>query len=187
MQNQQPSMLGPVLIAGGVFGFLSGVPLVGAINCLCCALVIACGFVAAYLYSKPCKDANVRFTAGNGALVGLVSGLVHGVVASVVGGLFQLALGGAEWRQAISQMEQYGQMDPQVIDSISRFMESTGPFVLALIGLLVWFVVGAIFATLGGVIGGAVFKHEPPPPTPVYDSTPPPPVAPDNPPPPPGV
>lgn len=175
MQNQQPSMLGPVLIAGGAFGFLSGLPFVGALNCLCCALVVACGFVAAYLYSKPCKDAGVRFAAGNGALVGLVAGLVHGVVATVIGGIAQLASGGAEWQQAIDQIEQVGQMDPQAIETITRFMESTGPFVLALIGLLFWFVMGAIFATIGGAIGGAVFKHEPPPPQPVYDSTPPPP------------
>ncbi len=175
MQNQQPSMLVPVLIAGGVFGFLSGLPFVGALNCLCCALVVGCGFVAAYLYSKPCKDAEVRFAAGNGALVGLVAGLVHAVVATVIGGVAQLALGGAEWRQAIDQMEQVGSMDPQAIETITHFMESTGPFVLALIGLLCWFVLGAIFATIGGAIGGAVFKHEPPLPTQVYQPAPPPP------------
>jgi len=183
MQNQQPSMIGPALIGGGVFGFLSGVPFVGALNCLCCALVIAGGFVAAYLYSRPCKDAGVPFTAGNGALVGLVAGVVHAVVATVVSSLAQLALGGGDWQQMMDQFG--GQMDPEAMEQITRFMESTGPFVMVLIGLLLWLVLGAVFSTIGGAIGGAVFKQEPPaappamtPPPPYTEPPPPPPVGP---------
>lgn len=182
MQKQQPSMIGPALIGGGVFGFLSGVPLVGALNCMCCALVVAGGFVAAYLYSRPCKDAGVPFAAGNGALVGLIAGVIHAVVATVVSALAQLALGAGDWQQ---MMDQFGsQMDPAAMEQVSRFMESTGPVVMVLIGLLMWLLAGTVFSTIGGAIGGAVFKQEPPAappamiPPPCSDPPPPPPVGP---------
>jgi len=49
-------------------------------------------------------------------------------------------------------------MDPTVLDQVHRFMESTGPSVLALAGIFFSIVFGVIFATVGGLIGGAVFK-----------------------------
>lgn len=162
MNQQAPSMVTPALVAGAVFGVLSGIPLVGALNCLCCALVIGGGFFAAFLYSKQAREANVPFAPGNGAVVGLLSGVFHAIVATIVSAVFNLLFGLGDWTQAIDQMEEYGQMDPETIDQISRFMDSTGPVVMILIGFLVWLLLGAIFATIGGLIGGAVFKNEPP-------------------------
>jgi hypothetical protein len=54
-------------------------------------------------------------------------------------------------------------------------MESTGPTVLALAGIFFSIVFGVIFATLGGLIAGAVFKAPPAGVPTVYDPPPPPP------------
>ena len=100
-------------------------------------------------------------------------------------------LGLTDLNQIMEQMEQMGTMDPEAMEMANRFMESTGPATFALAGIFFSLLLGAIFGTLGGLIGGAVFKspplhaeevdvvrwssgQQPPPP----DGPPPPPVGP---------
>ena len=167
MNGQAPSMLKPALIAGAAFGVAGAIPVVNWINCACCALIIGCGFVAAFLYSQQCTAAGAGFTVGNGAVVGLASGLVYGIVTGVVSAVITTVFGVGDLDEIVEQIGSVGTMDPQVLDQINRFMESTGPVVLSLIGLFFSIIFGVIFATVGGLIGGAVFKSSAPPPTPV--------------------
>ena len=188
MNNQAPSMFKPALIAGLAFGIAGAIPIIELINCACCALIIACGFTAAYLYSRDMKATGLGFTAGNGAVVGLASGVIYGIVSGIVGTVIDTVFGLTDVDQIIEQMEQIGTMDPEAMEMVTRFMESTGPATFAVAGIFFSILFGAIFGTVGGLIGGAVFKSAPPQTT-VTESQqwtsgdqPPPP---DNPPPPP--
>jgi len=141
------------------------------------------------MYSRQCTAAGAGFTAGNGAVVGLASGLVYGIVTGIVSAVISSVFGVGDIDKIIDELDSVGTMDPQVLEQMNRFMESTGPSVLALIGLFFSIVFGVIFATIGGLIGGAVFKSSAPQPAPVdvsrwpaSDQQPP-----DQPPPPPPV
>jgi hypothetical protein len=172
--NQAPSMLKPALISGVAFGVAGAIPVINWINCACCALIVGCGFCAAFLYSKECRTAGFAFRPGNGATVGLVSGLVYGVVSGILGGLISATFGMGDWQEVIEQLEMSGaDIDPAVLDQVTNFMESSGGAMMILIGLFFALLFGAIFATIGGLIGGSVFKVEPQAPT--YDQAPPPP------------
>ncbi len=180
MQVEAPSMIRPALISGIAFGVAGAIPFVNLLNCACCALIIGCGFVAAYLQAQQCKTAGAPFLANHGAQVGLLSGLIYGVVTTAVSSLFNLVLGLGDWQDIVEQMEEIGTLDPEVMDQVARFMESTGPSVMVLFGLFMSLLFGAIFATVGGLIGGSVFKVEAPaePQYPGSDAPPPPPVQP---------
>jgi hypothetical protein len=172
--NQAPSMLKPALISGVAFGVAGSIPVINWINCACCALIIGCGFLAAFLYSKECRAAGVAFRPGNGATVGLVSGLIYGVIAGILGGLISATLGMGDWQEVIEQIEMSGaDIDPAVLEQVSNFMESSGGLMMILIGLFFALLFGAIFATIGGLIGGSVFKVEPQ--APAQEQAPPPP------------
>jgi len=189
MENQAPSMLKPALIAGAAFGIAGAIPVIEWINCACCALIIGCGFTAALLHSKQMKVAGLGFTAGNGAVVGLASGVVYGLVAGILGAMFDLMLGFADFDQIMDQMDGFGSMDPEAMEMMGRFMESTGPATIAVAGVFMSLFFGVIFASLGGLIGGAIFKAAPPQPEQAvsqqWPTDPPPPVPQDPPPPPP--
>jgi len=172
--NQAPSMLKPALISGVAFGVAGAIPVVNWINCACCALIVGCGFLAAFLYSKDCRAAGFAFKPGNGATVGLVSGLIYGVVAGILGGLINAAFGVGDWEEVIEQIEMSGaDIDPAVLEQVSNFMEGSGGMMMLLIGLFFALLFGAIFATIGGLIGGSVFKVEAQ--APVQQQAPPPP------------
>jgi hypothetical protein len=180
MQDQAPSIFRPAVISGVAFGVAGAIPVLNWLNCACCALIIGCGFLAAYLLSQQHKAAGVAFLPGTGAQVGLVSGLVYGVVTSIASTILNAVLGLGDWQEVIRQMEEVGTMDPEMVEQINRFMETTGPTVLVLFGLFVSVLLGAIFATLGGLLGGSVFKYRPDhaTDTPRDDGPPPPPLRP---------
>src|SRR5512137_1271769 len=71
------SFLKSALIGGVALGVLSALPVLGAVNCLCCAWVIGGGMLAAHLYVK---DSPTPVTLGTGVLLGLLAGVVGAVV-----------------------------------------------------------------------------------------------------------
>ncbi|MCK5376803.1 MAG: hypothetical protein KAJ97_06965 [Acidobacteria bacterium] len=174
--QESPSMLKPALISGVAFGIAGAIPVINWINCACCALIIGCGFLAAFLQSKECRQAGVEFRPGNGATVGLVAGLVYGAVSGVLGGIISSATGMGDWEGVMEQIQASGaDLDPEVLNQISSFMESSGGLMMILIGLFFALLFGAIFGTIGGLIGGSVFKVELQPPA-NQQAPPPPPI-----------
>jgi hypothetical protein len=161
MENKAPSMMMPALIAGGALGFVSGLPIA---NCGCCLWAAGAGFLAAFLYSKSCKETGAEFDGGKGGVLGLLTGAVFGVVGSVINSVISLVSGGLDpeaMREAIEQNPMIS--DPESAAQAMQFFESVGPMLIILILALFWIVLGVIFAGLGGLIGGSVFKVAPPP------------------------
>ena len=163
MNTSSPSMLKPALIGGLGFGVLGGLPYLGAINCACCALVIGAGFLAAFLYSKECKKVGAEFRGGKGALQGLIAAPLYALGHAGVGVFFSPSA--EEFDEILEQMASGG-APPEVVDMVENIFNSlTGP-AAPVLGFFFVLLVAAVFSTVGGLIGGAVFKVEPPAPPP---------------------
>lgn len=174
MDNSSPSMLKPTLIGGAVFGLIGGIPFLDIINACCCALVIGSGFLAAYLYSGECKKRGLEFRAGGGAKVGFLAGIFYWIVNSIVQGIVSIFGGKPDFDEILDQMESGG-APPEFVDTMEQaFGVLDGPAgVVIMLG--VGLVIALVFATIGGLIGGAVFKSEGQPPVAPGSSEPPPP------------
>ncbi len=174
MEPKAPSIWKAAAIGGAAAGVASAIPFVNWINCACCALIIGGGFLAAFVYSRDCAAAGVGFRAGNGAFVGLAAAPIYALVGLVVGGLIQIAVGFSVER-IFDQIEQMPNVPPEQIEEARRFVERVGTGGLALIAFVVNLLFGAVFSTVGGLIGGAAFKREiaPVPPVAPPPTTPP--------------
>jgi hypothetical protein len=173
----RPSILKATLIGGATFGLLGSIPIVNAINCFCCALVMGGGFVAAYLYANDCKRVGVAFGAGHGAVVGLVAGVFYAIVNAIIEGLITIVLGRPEPEEVLDFLEGFD-MPPEALDTAERVVEvlSSSIGVLILFGVVL--AVSLVFSTIGGLIGGSVFKVAATPPAVPPGSTPAPPTFP---------
>ena len=157
MHHAKPSKTIPV-VAGGLFlGVLSGIPVINFINCACCALVIGGGILSSYLYMKDYPPEQPRVQYGDGALLGLLAGLLGAVVSTIIAIPFQLLVGGASNAGMLEALRSQPDIPAEIIDMIEPFFQGGINMLAILFGLLVGSVLYSIFGMLGGVIGVALF------------------------------
>ena len=171
-----PSRTYAVLIGGAFNGVLSALPVVGAANCLCCLWVVGGGAVTAWLLQQGQAE---PLELGEGALGGLLAGVAGAAFYALVSVPFQLLMGslagGAAGRSMLGDVDVPPEMLP-MIEMMEQVMSNPG--LMALMGFLVMLVAGAVFSTLGGLLGAFFFRKGAPPAAPEYaDIVPPPPPA----------
>jgi hypothetical protein len=151
------AMLRPALWGALVIGVLSGLPLVSAGNCCCCAWIVSGGMLAAYLLQNGTPS---PITMGDGALVGLLAGLMGAFVNTVVSVPMTLMMGPVQQRL----FQQLLQSQPDMPDNVRQLLDNVGGSAVSVIGIAVGFVVmlilGAVFASLGGLLGAFFFKKK---------------------------
>jgi hypothetical protein len=168
-------MTQPAVVGGLVMGVLSALPIVSAGNICCCLWVVSGGVVAAYLLQQ---NRFVPITPADGAVVGLLAGLIGAVVQFVIS--IPIGILVAPMERAIVQrmVDAAGNMPPAMREMFQNYLEERGQGIAAvvfrqLVELSLMLVAGAIFSTLGGLLGAAIFRKPLPGPT---EAPPPPPV-----------
>lgn len=159
MDPQRPDYFRPALIAGAVAGFLSGLPLISAGNCICCLWIVGGAAMAVRLLAAGTRT---LLTAGDGAIVGALTGITAAVVDAVVSiPLRSFNLGLA--RRFLDKAVELGGELPAGLDDI---LNNAGAFSPGwfLIGLLVSAAVFAVMGVLGGIIGVSLFAKKALPP-----------------------
>jgi hypothetical protein len=146
-------------------GVLSAMPFVAAGNLCCCLWLISGGAIAAYLLQQ---HQSAPLTPADGALVGLMAGLIGAFVRFVVAIPIDLVM--APMEQAMLQrIVDMGTLPPEARDVLERYAgrdrELSAAYVIisAIVGLMFWLFLGAIFSTIGGLIGALIFRKETPP------------------------
>ena len=157
------AMLKPAVMGALVIGVLSGLPVVGLGNCCCCAWIVSGGLVAAYLLQSNTRE---PITMGDGALVGLLAGIFGAVVNLVVSVPMNLLMGPFQQRM----LRQFADSQPDLPDNVRQIFDNVGGRGVGIVGALLAFVMmlvlGAIFASLGGLLGAFFFKKKPAPASP---------------------
>ena len=169
--TDKPSKLQPALLGGLVLGLGSVIPGVSYGNLCCCGWGIAGGVLAAYLLIK--RSPVLPVTKSDGAGAGALAAVVGSFIYLIVGVPLTLL----QWSGLVAQMQQRSDNFPdaasrEMMNQIIAMMQSNP----VLISLAVWVMfailaVGA--ASLGGVIGVAIFekrKGQPYPPQPPLSS-----------------
>lgn len=139
------------LIGGVSFGVAAALPYIGWINGICCALYLGGGVLAAYLLTKdlpPQPQAPYRDGAGVGGLAGLFGG-----VATVITSLIAKALGYDPAAEMATVLQEFGVPMPGAGEADPM----AGMEVIVFVANIVLYV---IFATLGGLVGVAIFHKK---------------------------
>ncbi len=149
-----PKML-PALLGGLFIGVLSSLPYIKGGNVCCCLWVVSGGALAAWLMQQ---NTPRPITVGEGALVGVLSGLVGTFVWIAWGAIGLLIFGSspfdmADFQRAMGEAEG---MTPEAREAL----ESLSPAVMLVVGSVIWAVVSMVFATVGGLLGALLFRRK---------------------------
>ena len=129
--------LKPALLGGLIVGVLSAIPFS---NYCCCIWSIGGGVLAAFLYIK---SSPTPVTMGDGAMVGGLAGVVGGIIYLIIGLPIAIFFGMA------AMTEQLTRSGVELPFSGTLLMVVAG-----IIGAIIL----VVLATLGGIIGVAIFE-----------------------------
>ncbi len=158
----------PALIGGVVLGVLSGLPIISAGNICCCAWLLAGGLAAAYVLQQ---NEPAPITNADGAQIGLLAGLTGAVVYLIISIPITFFIAPMQRLMLQQLLERANQMPPELRDYVGSYI---GGFAGIFVSFVFMVVMGAIFATLGGLVGAIVFRKPLAPPAGPIDVTPPP-------------
>ena len=159
------SKLQPALVGGLVIGVLSALPVISMGNCLCCAWVVLGGVVATYLLQQAQPTA---IDGVDAAVTGAMAGAIGAVFAALIAIPIQMLTGpmGADVLQRILDQGS-SDMSPELRGTLRSLARGGVGGVISVLSFLLSLCINAIFASLGGLIGMAIFKPSMPPPPPV--------------------
>ena len=154
--------LKPALIGGVLLGLLSAIPVVNLVNVCCCLWALIGGLLASYLYIK---NSPVPASAGDGAILGALAGLVGAVIVVVIGIPISIIAGGITRELLIRLIEN---VNPGQAEAIRIQMEASSTIAGAIVNGIILAVLLVIFSTIGGLLGVPIFEKRkgsiPPPP-----------------------
>lgn len=168
MNQSKPEYLRPALVAGAVAGLLSGLPLFGLFNCVCCLWIVGGAAWAAKMLADRTPG---PLRPGDGALVGALTGIVAAVVHVILSTAFKPDVETA--RRVLEWFSGLGLEQPYDVDQLLERSGSLLSPAWLLLGLFFSAALYAVAGALGGVIGISRFARRPAPPAP-----PPPPLSP---------
>jgi hypothetical protein len=147
-------------------GWLSALPIIYFGNMCCCLWVVSGGLVAAYLLQQ---NQSTPITPGDGALVGLLAGLAGALIHFLISIPIDLLMAPFERQMAERLLEVAGEMPPWLADVLQQAAQQRNEvgigFIIAsrVVVFMIMLCIGAIFSTLGGLLGAAIFKRQTPP------------------------
>ncbi|HZH32680.1 MAG TPA: hypothetical protein VEY11_18080 [Pyrinomonadaceae bacterium] len=131
--------IGAVIILMGLIG--SVIPGVGCCNCL---LPIAAGILAVYLYTK---NSPVAVDPKDGAMLGAIAGVAGGLLNLIIGTPLSYFVTSAVMTAQLAQLRDQGFNLPESLTGFALY------FVMGIVGAIFF----VILATIGGLIGSAIF------------------------------
>jgi hypothetical protein len=155
----------PAVIGGLFLGVLSALPFVYLGNC-CCLWILGGGVVAAYVLQS---NQTTPITPGDGAMAGLLAGLLGAVIHFALSIPIDIIAG--PWERAFGQRLVGYMNNPQLQDALQRGLDesATGGVVYVIARrfgvFLIMLVIAGVFSTIGGVLGALMFKKPPVPTT----------------------
>jgi len=163
MSEQRQKMFAPALIGGAAAGLLSGMPIV---QCMCCLWVIGGAMLSAHLLAK---NSTVSLTAGDGALVGAISG----IIAAVIERLISIPFAAFSLEFARKLMESMSRFTEEMPSGWETWLDRSRDFspALFMFGLMITAIIFAGLGALGGVLGASLFGRKPAPQTPSQRET----------------
>ena len=150
-----------ILIGGTFTGVLSALPIVSVANC-CCVWLIGGGAITAYLLQQGRSE---PISLADASVGGCLAGVFGAFVSAVVSVPIQLVTQPLQ-RQMADLLRGNTDVPPELAEMVEQL--SGAGMGAVLFGFVVTLVLGMVFSTLGGLLGGVVFR----PSRPVVNDTP---------------
>ena len=154
-----PAKFQPALLGGVTIGVLSALPVINLANC-CCAWILFGGALSAYLMQQNHPE---PIQVGDGAIVGLLAGVVGAFVWLIASIPISTALAPFQSDMAGRILRDAGEMAPEMRAIFENMAGAPAIGLSLILGFFVMLCVSSVFGMLGGLFGALMFKKNQPP------------------------
>jgi hypothetical protein len=154
-----PAKTQPALLGGVAIGVLSALPVINVANC-CCAWFLFGGALAAFLMQQNHPE---PIQIGDGAVVGLLAGVIGSFVWVVASIPISLAMAPMQSRMAQRALENASELAPEFRRMLEAFGTAPAIGIGLVFGFFLMLVVSTIFGMFGGLFGALMFRKSPAP------------------------
>jgi hypothetical protein len=151
----QGSKVQPAVVGGLAIGVLSALPIVSAGNLCCCLWIVSGGMIAAYLLQQ---NQATPITQTDGARVGFSAGLVGALVYLLLSIPIAILIAPLQRELLRRLIERTEGVPPELRSYVGSYVGGAIGIVLSFMFMLV---MGAIFSTVGGLLGAVLFRKPP--------------------------
>jgi hypothetical protein len=146
-------------LAGGMFlGVLSTLPFISAANCICCMWVLLGGGIGSFLLAKQ-RPAGITY--GDGAFVGVLSGLFGSIIGTAIHipmQMISLRLFGSQPEQLENLLRQFGVQEGPMRDWMMRIFSGEISAATILFTFFSYLLMWSLFAMIGGILTVAILN-----------------------------
>jgi len=153
-----PAKAQPALLGGVAIGVLSALPVINVANC-CCAWILFGGALSAYLMQQNHPE---PIHIGDGAVAGLLAGLVGAFVWLIVSIPINLALAPIQRGMAQRMLQTTSELPPELRAIFEGASSGTALGIGTVFFFFVMLVVSTLFGMLGGIFGALMFRKSSP-------------------------
>jgi hypothetical protein len=154
-----PAKMQPALLGGVAIGVLSVLPVINLANC-CCAWILFGGALAAYLMQQSHPE---PIQVGDGAIVGLLAGLVGAFVWLILSVPINMAMAPLQSEMSQRMLRDASDLAPELRGLLESLSGGPAIGIGLLFGFFVMLVISTLFGMLGGLFGALIFKKSQPP------------------------
>jgi ABC-type phosphate transport system permease subunit len=154
-----PAKLQPALLGGVTIGVLSALPLINLANC-CCAWILFGGALSAYLMQQNHSE---PIQVGDGAIVGLLAGIVGAFVWLIASIPIGIALAPLQSRMAQETLRNTADLPPELRAMLEQFSGTPAIGIGLILAFFVMLIICTLFGMFGGLFGALMFRKSPPP------------------------
>ena len=149
----------PALAGGTALAALSSIPVVNVGNCLCCMWVLGGGGLAAYMLSQ--QQPGRRLTYGDGAFVGVLSGLFGAIVYTILSipiKIITAPLLRSQQEQLEQMLRNMPELEEWMRDLLMRTLSAEVSIATVLFTFISNLIMYALFAMIGGIVMVAILQ-----------------------------
>lgn len=144
----------PALVGGAALGILSSLPIVNIGNFICCMWVVGGGALAAWMLTKQRPGGTTVVGYGDGAFVGVLSGLFGAIIATLFS--IPLRLIAREALEFEELLNEFPELTGFMRDLLLHLVSPEISFVTVLATFFVNLITFSLFAMIGGILFVAI-------------------------------
>jgi hypothetical protein len=153
-----PNKITPIIFGTSVMTLIAVFPILNLINLLCCAGIIAGGFVGVYTYWKQLQNTGTMLTTKDGGMIGILCGILSAVFVTGFGLLLSLFSDTNPIIEVMNTFDDFGfQIPPEMTQYLEKFSNEYSEHgfspTITLFSFLSNIILYPLFGSIGALLG----------------------------------